>query len=125
MRSCPFRVADGIIAAVCAAVAALILILTRTGAPSGSLVAIEVVGKSVVTYPLSADQTLTVTGRDGYVLTVTVEGGRVRVQNSTCPDRRCEQSGWLSRGGQSAVCVPAGISVRIIGSKTTLDGVTA
>ena len=79
----------------------------------------------VQTLALTGQQTLTVTGNGGIVLTVEIADGRVRVCESNCPDRVCVNSGWLSQVGQTAACVPAGVSVRVVGGSPLVDGVTA
>lgn len=76
-------------------------------------------------YALDTDRQVVVYGLHASVLTVEVKNGRVCVKDSTCPDRVCVHSGWLSEHGQTAACVPAGVSVRVIGGSPTVDGVTA
>ncbi|MBQ9964046.1 MAG: NusG domain II-containing protein [Clostridia bacterium] len=75
-------------------------------------------------YALAQDRTVTVQGEQDIVLTVEIVGGRARVRESRCPDQVCVNSGWLSQNGQVAACVPAGVSVRIVG-EPVVDGVTA
>lgn len=76
-------------------------------------------------YSLSKPAQFTVVGANGLSVTVQIEAGRVRVLHSDCPDRLCVRSGWLSQNGQASVCVPAAVSVRVVGGNTTVDGVTA
>ncbi len=76
-------------------------------------------------YSLSQDTVVTVNGNSGIVLTVEICDGRVRVAHSDCPDQVCVQCGWLSQNGQTAACVPAGVSVRVQGDSQSVDGVTA
>ena len=59
--------------------------------------------------------------------TVTIEGavtnhieitaGGVRFIVSTCPDQVCVRSGLLTRAGQSAVCLPNRVVVRLTGAE--------
>lgn len=76
-------------------------------------------------YSLSQTVTFTVEGNNGTVLSIEIDGGRVRVLDSSCPDQVCVHSGWLSKNGQAAACVPAGVSVRVVGGSQEIDGVTA
>ncbi|MBO5929134.1 MAG: NusG domain II-containing protein [Clostridia bacterium] len=76
-------------------------------------------------YSLSQPSEFSVSGADGLTLTIQIENGRARVAHSDCPDRLCVHSGWLSQSGQAAVCVPAAVSVRIVGGEAAVDGVTA
>lgn len=70
-----------------------------------------------VTLPLTQDTVRSFTGKNGIVVTVEVANGAVRVRESDCPDHVCVNTGAISRGGASAACVPAGITVTV-----TADG---
>ncbi len=124
MKLVPFRPIDVVIAAVCGLLALLLFCSTRFDRKIGTEVVVEAVGQAAKTYPLSQNTSFTVTGRNGHILTMEIQNGAVKVTGSTCPDHLCEQGGWLSENGRSAVCVPAGISVRIVGDRQTIDGVT-
>lgn len=76
-------------------------------------------------YSLLQKTTFTIEGKNGITLSVEIDGGRVRVAHSDCPDQVCVHSGWLSKNGQTAACVPAGVSVRVIGGSQEVDGVTS
>lgn len=121
----PLRPADGVIAAVCAAGALLLFVWLNAGSTTGEQVVVRLPDGAVSTYALDQPRVLELTGRDGLCLTVEIAGGAVRVSASDCPDHICMQSGTLSRGGQSAVCVPAGITVQVVGGDHVVDGVTS
>ena len=54
---------------------------------------------------------------------VRVEKGRIAVISADCPDKDCVRHGWLSRNGDSTVCLPNRLSIRIAGpGKTEVDG---
>ena len=48
-------------------------------------------------------------------VTVIVENGRVRVGKSDCPDRLCMKMKDAQNVGDSIICVPNKVSVRIVG----------
>lgn len=50
---------------------------------------------------------------NGYTYTIRVEEGRARVLTADCPDRVCVVTGWLSRPGQLAACVPGRMLLRV------------
>ncbi len=91
----------------------------------------EDTGKTVVvttpageqTLLLSKDVNLPLEGTNGIHVMIQVEKGRVRFASSDCPDRICVHSGWLSKAGQVAACVPAGISLRVTGGNSGVDAV--
>ncbi|NTV90004.1 MAG: NusG domain II-containing protein, partial [Clostridiales bacterium] len=43
------------------------------------------------------------------------------IEASTCRDRICVGTGWLTKPGQSAVCLPNRVVVKIIGSNQEYD----
>lgn len=44
---------------------------------------------------------------------IEVENGRIRVRSSSCPDKVCVECGWLEKKGDTAVCLPNSVVVRI------------
>jgi hypothetical protein len=52
---------------------------------------------------------------DGYHLTVVVADGAVCVSESDCPGGDCKSFGRISEKGESIVCVPSGIVIKILG----------
>ena len=67
-------------------------------------------------------ETITLEGRAGEV-TIEIDGDRMRFVSSQCPDHTCERTGWISRVGQSAVCLPNRVMIKITGINQ--DGVDA
>lgn len=63
---------------------------------------------------------------DGEIpVTIQVGPGEIAIAESACPDQICVNTGVLTRPGQSAVCLPARVAVRIIGEDTGgLDATT-
>ncbi|MGI5878586.1 MAG: NusG domain II-containing protein [Christensenellales bacterium] len=55
--------------------------------------------------------------------TVAFEPGRVRIAAADCPDQVCVDTGWISRPGQAAVCVPNRIAVVVRGERAEVDAV--
>lgn len=95
---------------LCAALLLVLLPLLR--ATDGSAVlTVSCSDGTERTYPLSKDRTLTLHSGD-HTLTVTIEGGTVRVVESTCPDGICRM-GAISKTGEMLVCAPAGIALTV------------
>lgn len=55
--------------------------------------------------------------------TVEIDGVRVRMLESDCRDQVCVETGWLTRAGQSAVCVPNRVVVRLTGRAVEIDAI--
>jgi hypothetical protein len=106
------------------AAALLLLLVMRLTARPGAEAVVTVPGGEF-TLSLAGDQVREVTGLDGIPVVLEVNGGRIRFQSSGCPDKICVNSGWLSRAGQSAACVPAGVALRLVGGTQGVDAVTA
>jgi hypothetical protein len=52
---------------------------------------------------------------------IVAENGRIRFEESDCPDKVCVKTGWISRPGQTSVCLPAGIIIKIAGESDDTD----
>lgn len=85
---------------------------------------IEVIGNDTVqTHPLTLDADYSVTSGD-IRLTVAVRHGEVSVSASDCENLVCLHTPAISRAGQSIVCAPAGIVIRIVGEEVDADAIS-
>ncbi len=66
-------------------------------------------GKIVKTVSLSEDTELTVNG-----VVFIIEDNSVSVSSSPCPDKICVKSGKIAKNGETIICLPERIAVRII-----------
>ncbi len=60
----------------------------------------------------------------GVSLTVSVRDGEIFVSKSDCKDKICRNTHPISRSGQTIVCVPAGVLIRVLGEGGAVDGVS-
>lgn len=61
-----------------------------------------------------------------YESTIEIDGKRMRFVNSHCSDHTCERTGWLEKVGDTAVCLPNRVLIKIVradGSSERDDGV--
>lgn len=62
---------------------------------------------------------------DSYTLTpadgveITVEKNKIRFSYAECKDKLCVKSGWLSKKGQTAACLPKKVVIAIKGTDKT------
>ena len=63
--------------------------------------------------PLSEDVALSIQGDNGIPVVIRVEDGAVWFERSGCPDQICVHSGRLTRTGETAACLPAGVLLRV------------
>ena len=61
---------------------------------------------------------------NGYHLTVKTEKNKAFVSASDCPDGVCRHTAPISRPGETILCVPAGVVLRVSGEKEGGDDVT-
>ncbi|MGI6240239.1 MAG: NusG domain II-containing protein [Christensenellales bacterium] len=103
-----------ILALVAIGAAAIVIMQPRGDAAMAEL---YVAGESIWSCPLDSAGEY----RAGNVL-VEVAGGRARIAHSDCRDQTCVNMGWISRAGQSVVCLPNKLSVVLTG-EDALDAV--
>lgn len=104
--------------------AALVLgglwLLLRQG---GRFVVVEQSGRETARYALGEDRTERIESEGGYNLLV-IEGGEVYLREADCPNLLCVKTGKIRYAGQSIVCLPHKLAVRIVGGASGLDAVT-
>ncbi len=71
---------------------------------------------STLSIPLTG-ATQQVLHSNGYTLTLTATETEVWISQSDCPTQDCVHTGRISRSGQSIVCLPARVSVRLTGGQ--------
>ena len=87
----------------------------------GKAVEVRIDGELFATYSLASEGRYTLTGKHGSALLV-IEGGHAAIMDPTCADKLCAARGALSSAGESAICLPSRIEIRIVGEEGGLDG---
>ena len=95
-------------------------LLLRRG---GAAVVVEQAGQETARYALDEDRTVKIEGEGGYN-TLVIEGGEVYLREADCPTQLCVKTGRIRYAGQSIVCLPHRLAVRILGGASALDAVT-
>lgn len=113
------RPLDAAVAAVVVAlaVACAWLVWKPAGSSGGALEAVvSVDGVTELTVPLAGlSPTEHTVQSNGYTLTIMLTDSEVWVESSDCPTQDCVHTGHISRSGQSIVCLPARVVVRLVG----------
>jgi hypothetical protein len=120
MRKQTLKPADALLWLVLLATT-VIMIVGFNGGKSGNYVSVTTL-TGTITVGLVEDQTFTVDGRDSYVV-VDIKDGSAAIVESPCPRGLCKQQGYISRVGQSVVCMPEGVKLEICDSADTYDTV--
>ncbi len=74
---------------------------------------------------LSENRKIKIKGAKGYLI-LQIKNNKVRVIYSTCPNKICVKSGWISKKGEVIACIPNRIIVKITGKfeKKRVDFIT-
>lgn len=118
---------DGLLALLVAGAAVILIFFLRPAESNFLTVSVVLEGETIGTYDLSAltePVTLTVEQAD-YPLTICLEPGRVRIEESACPGQDCVHTGWISRAGQQIICLPNRLVISLSGgAEPDFDAVT-
>ena len=115
-----FRWGDFVVMAVVLLMAGISFFCLYIQSSPGSTAVVTTPEETLV-LPLDTDGVHALTGNNGIEVVIRVSNGRIRFEQSGCPDQICVNTGWLSKNGQSAACLPAGIAVRVENGEGELD----
>ena len=93
--------------------------LIRSVLYSGQEAHIEIICENEVRYTFDMDETKTirVEHSDGSYNVVCIEHGTVRVEDADCDNHDCIKQGRISKVGQSVICLPHQMVIRIVGTQ--------
>ena len=111
---------DLLLVAAVLLLAAAVWFFSRPGG-SGAWVVVTVDGQETGRYALDQDRTVTIGEADYNVLEIS--GGQAAVVEANCGDHTCVRTGWISREGETIVCLPHRLVIRIQGASGELDAV--
>lgn len=122
MRNKLFRRADILLVFACLLLAA-VFFLQSFLSPSDGMAVIEQNGIEVGRYALSQIQKEEILQLPGEIdVQILLEPGAASFLSSDCPDQICVRTGKLTKPGEAAVCLPAGVSLRIVSSQGETNG---
>ena len=121
---------DAVIICFVLAAAACFFIMAGSAAHGGLTAVVRLSGAVVKTIDLSAldsPVTYTVKGDGNLAVTILAEPSGVRVSQSGCKDQICVKTGKLTYSGQTAVCLPAKVTVELTSGSQAAepDGIDA
>lgn len=94
--------------------AAVLYLFFRPGG-EGAWVVVERDGAEIARYPLSEDRTVPI-GTDDYNL-LEIQNGAAAVTEANCGDHTCVRTGTISRQGETIVCLPHHLIIRVTGGE--------
>ena len=123
VRSLRLRLGDFVIVAIVLALAATVALPFLTGGGEALYAEIYQDEALVKRVPLTEGLHETVTIDGSVQNIIEIDGRTVRFSESTCPDQVCVRTGTLTRAGQTAVCLPNRVIVRLRGGAPEVDAV--
>ena len=79
-------------------------------------------GVEIGRYPLNDDLELEIPTADGSEYNILqIAGGRACMLDASCPDQLCVKMGYISRAGQSIICLPHKLVISIEGEDSVYD----
>ncbi|HBL41428.1 MAG TPA: hypothetical protein DDY98_07665 [Ruminococcaceae bacterium] len=95
------------------------LLLFRSHSASGTVAVISVAGEEVQRIDLTkVTASYDIVLDSSPAVTLTVEPNAVFFSSAQCRDKLCVKAGKLTKANDTAVCLPAKVTIRLIGEKT-------
>jgi hypothetical protein len=79
----------------------------------GAYITIRVDGSVYKTLPLSRDTALDIPGADGGNNHLVIQDGKASISDADCPDKLCVHQTAISNDGESLVCLPHKLIVKV------------
>lgn len=70
---------------------------------------------------VSGNQVLKIYYDSTHYNTISIEKGRIKITDADCPDKICVKSGWISQAGETIVCLPHKLIIKIQGGTKNID----
>ena len=98
---------------------------TETGM-TGKTVEVYVGGKRLVSYPLNKNGEYEIVGLHLGKNTLVIKNEEAYISSASCPDGLCVKHGKIRRTGETLVCLPNGLVVKIVSDDGTeeFDGIS-
>ena len=114
-RRVSLKAADLVLVGGLLVVAAVLLVFLYARPNDGRAVEVSVDGAVVATLPLDTDTTYTIDGVNGGHNTLVIADGKATITEATCPDGVCVRHRAVDNSGQSIICLPNKVVVRVVG----------
>lgn len=92
---------------------------------AGNAVTITVDGKQLRTLSLSSDTAIDIPGANGGSNHLVIKNGQASITEADCPDKLCVHQAAIRHNGESLVCLPHKVIVKVTAesSDKDLDGI--
>lgn len=108
---------DIVLAATVLLLAAAAMLFWYFGRNDGDCVSVLLDGAEIARYPLAEDTVVAIASGEGTgENTLVIEDGKASVSDANCPDGICVQHRAISQVGETIVCLPHKLVIKIIQS---------
>lgn len=114
LKSANVKVLDGVICLVLMALAFLPLVIFANVNVAPTEAQIKVHGQVIKTLNLSVNQKWTYKSK-GEINKIQVDNRKVRVYYANCENQIDVKAGWISKNGQTLVCLPHSLTITLRG----------
>lgn len=118
-----FKKTDLIILLAVLLVAAALLLMNKNNNIEGKTAQITSDSKVVKEIMLNTAVDEIFTLKENPNISFEIKNGKIRFVGVDCPDKLCENFGFLSKTNEVAVCLPNKVTLRIIGENSDIDAV--
>ncbi|MDO4167764.1 MAG: NusG domain II-containing protein [Eubacteriales bacterium] len=87
----------------------------------GDQVEITIDGETYKTLPLDKDTTIEIPAEDGGSNTLTIQDGYADMTQANCPDKLCIKQKKISHAGETLVCLPHKVVVKVLSADPDKD----
>ena len=91
----------------------LIAVLLAAAGIAFGIIQLGKKSKEVATYPLNVDTSVTINSPTGFN-TLVIKDGKADVTDADCPDKLCVNQHSISYDGETIVCLPNKLVVKIV-----------
>jgi len=124
MNTRMFKTGDKIIIAAIIAIAAIFMVWHTVGVSHDQQLTAIVTKKGKVVKQIQLNELRepeTIYLNNEFHQVIRAEKGKIRFLESDCPNQICVQTGWLTKSGDSAVCLPSKVVLTIVGDNEQVD----
>lgn len=83
----------------------------------GAEVVVELDGIVTAKYPLDKDMRTEISSSDGHINVLVIKDGKAFIESADCPDKLCVKQHPISKAGESIICLPHRLMIRIEGER--------
>ena len=112
---------DAALLLLCLCLAGGFLLWNALGRAEGAVAVVSVDGVEVERYALDTPREVVLRGTAGENILV-IEDGCAYIREADCPDKVCVRTGKIRYEGETIVCLPHRLMIRIAGGEGGVDG---